>query len=200
MLAEPQAELHLEAEAGAPPWFAPAVAAAVAAAVAPRLDLIDARLDGIDARLDRVDVRSQAADARSQNSGCRRETDRLMPLPSTVALGAPIPAAFPANLGTLQGLNGAQLTILENFYGLPGGGTVRRRRQALGLHLTGHHGLGSLGFTEGTSRGSVVPKVLCKLIDAFAFELLRPPGNRACQLQSAGKQAQYLGVATNSWG
>ena len=99
------------AAAGAPPWFA--------AAMAPLL----ARLD--------------AADARSRNAGCRRNGDAIVPLPSTVVLGAAVPAAFPANLGALRRLNGAQLTALEKIYGLLGAGTVRTRKQALGLHLTG---------------------------------------------------------------
>ena len=100
------------AAAGAPPWFA--------AAMAPLL----ARLD--------------AADARSRNASCRRNGDAIVPLPSTVVLGAAVPAAFPANLGALRRLNGAQLTALEKIYGLLGAGHCENSQASFRTPPDGH--------------------------------------------------------------
>jgi hypothetical protein len=90
----------------APAWFTNALAAALAP--------LNAKIDNMSTRMG--------------NLGCCKNDDVVTPPTPTPEGNNPLPPNAPTTIGQLKALTGADLTVMENYYGLAHDGTEGQRR------------------------------------------------------------------------
>lgn len=90
--------------------------------MAAALQPITTMLDGIDARLDRME-------AKQGNASKCDDADVLVP-PKRGNADPPLEA--PRTIAALKAIDVNNLTIVENYYGLPHNGTLSHRKKQLG--------------------------------------------------------------------